>query len=291
MPRRRLTRRAARSTGSGAPSASSAAAKARAVSRLPAPDRPVEQVGVGRVGRPAGARSPARRVVGVLLGVRRAGEAWARGTCEGTRRARRAHHDRGHRRGGQVHARRRPPGVRSAASVSCCASPAAWSFRAHPRAREGPRAPDPPARRGAALRGRPRQFVAGASRRCSRGAPLLLDRFVDSSLAYQGAGRALGVERCARSTPSGPAASRPTSRCSSGWTPRRAGRASGSRPRARPPRARGRGFFARVAETYDALAARGAEAAGSSSTLPAAARPGARGRAGGRRHGARELET
>ena len=84
---------------------------------------------------------------------------------------------------------------------SCCASRAASrSPSASATLVKDPRSHVDAARRGADLRRRARAARRGA--RCARcssaGEWVLLDRFVDSSLAYQGAGRALGVDDGAR---------------------------------------------------------------------------------------------
>ena len=86
---------------------------------------------------------------------------------------------------------------------------------------------------------------------------VLLDRFVDSSLAYQGAGprpRRGGDRR--RSTPSRPAASRPTARCCCGSPPRPgapASKVATRRPTASS--AKTRTSSQTIAAAYDALAA------------------------------------
>ena len=126
------------------------------------------------------------------------------------------------------------------------------------------------ARRGAALRGRPRAARARSALQplLDDGAVVLLDRFVDSSLAYQGAGRALGVEqvRAINRFATGGAA-RPTARCCCASRPppgarARPGAASG--PTASS--ARTRRFFAAIAAAYDELARRRARSASACST-------------------------
>ena len=69
-------------------------------------------------------------------------------------------------------------------------------FRADSRARQRPAAADRRSGRGAcSTRPRARSSSSRRSSRCSsRGRWVLLDRFVDSSLAYQGAGRELGID-------------------------------------------------------------------------------------------------
>ncbi len=169
------------------------------------------------------------------------------------RAPRQADHDRGPRRRRQDDARlaRSPARARAARgrASSCCASPAASSSpsasarSSRTRARRSARAP----RRCCT---RPRARSSCEERLVpllDGGAVVLLDRYIDSSLAYQGAGRALGVEAVRALNPFATgglapdrtlllrvAARRPAARAS---TPARA--------RTRPAGARGRGFFAR----------------------------------------------
>ena len=71
---------------------------------------------------------------------------------------------------------------------------------------------------------------------------VLLDRFVDSSLAYQGAGRGLGVEAIRSLNELATGGLRPTARCCCGST-RRSARARIARPRPRPAGAEPRGVL------------------------------------------------
>ncbi len=125
---------------------------------------------------------------------------------------------------------------------SCCASPAGWrSVGADQGAGQGPGAEDRSASRGAAVCGRPRRAGARAGRPLlEQRRWVLLDRFVDSSLAYQGAGRGLGVEQVRAINLFATGGLRPTARCCCGSARHRARPATDARRRARPAGARGR---------------------------------------------------
>ena len=115
-----------------------------------------------------------------------------------------------------------------------------------------------PARGGAALRGGARAARGRAAAcRCSKPAQwVLLDRFVDSSLAYQGAGRGLGIEEIRALNAFATGGLAPTARCCCGSTRRsaaRAGSAAARRPTGSSSRAT-RSSRA-IARAYDALAA------------------------------------
>ena len=88
------------------------------------------------------------------------------------------------------------------------------------------------------------------------GAIVLLDRFVDSSLAYQGAGRALGVERGARDQPLRHRRADTGPHAAAAHLPRRGTRAPARRAPWSPigSSARATRFFAAIAAAYDELA-------------------------------------
>ena len=88
----------------------------------------------------------------------------------------------------------------------------------------------------------------------SSGETVLMDRFVDSSLAYQGGGRSLGVDAVRALNEFGTGGLRPDRTLLLRLTPAEGlGRIAGRDPD-RMERAGGE-FFTRVAQTYDALAA------------------------------------
>jgi dTMP kinase len=86
------------------------------------------------------------------------------------------------------------------------------------------------------------------------GATVLLDRFVDSSLAYQGGGRELGVEAIRALNAFGTGGLRPDRTLLLRIDPQRALARLAGREADRLERAGGE-FFARIAQTYDELAA------------------------------------
>ena len=89
----------------------------------------------------------------------------------------------------------RAPAARARACRRAARARRRRAVRAHPRARQGPGARVDPRAEALLYAAARAQLVAEQLGRCStRGESVLLDRFVDSSLAYQGAGRGLGVE-------------------------------------------------------------------------------------------------
>jgi dTMP kinase len=86
------------------------------------------------------------------------------------------------------------------------------------------------------------------------GDTVLLDRFVDSSLAYQGAGRGLGVEQIRALNEFGTGGLRPDRTLLLRIDPQRGLARISGRPADRLEREDG-AFFAAIAEAYDALAA------------------------------------
>ncbi len=85
---------------------------------------------------------------------------------------------------------------------------------------------------------------------------MLLDRFVDSSLAYQGAGRALGVEQVAAVNASPGRAAGGPARCCCATSPPSSAAGASDALGAAPDRLEleDEAFFARIAEAYSQLA-------------------------------------
>lgn len=145
--------------------------------------------------------------------------------------------------GREVHLLREPGGVRAAETIR--------DLVKDPDARIGPRAE---ALLYAAARA---QLVDEAiAPLLARGALVLLDRFVDSSLAYQGAGRELGIDAVREINAFATGGLDPDRTLLLRLAPEQ-GRAR-ARDRATPPDRLEReadGFFARIANAYDVLAA------------------------------------
>ena len=153
------------------------------------------------------------------------------------RGARAPGHDRGHRRRRQDDARApRWPGRCASAGVDVVAAARAGrrrGRRADPRDRQGARARDRPARRGAALRRLARAARRRARRAGAGGGPLGRCSTATSTPRSPTRARAAASasRRCARSTRSAPAASPPTARCCCRSTPPPGARAAAAATR------------------------------------------------------------
>ncbi len=178
----------------------SAAANARAVARLPAPacpskDRDATSGLAAAPGRAGHARGVARRSQAAPQR-RSASVASARMTARGRLITIEGTTEPARRRSRAVSPER---SALEASTSGRCASRAASRRRADPHPRHGPGTRSHREPRRSFTRPRAPQLVAERLEPAmAAGRLVLLDRFVDSSLAYQGAGRELGVHEIAR---------------------------------------------------------------------------------------------